>query len=96
VPRNIWLLGAVSFLDEFQLVVATDVLFQQEFSNEQRATLGSVASLLGSAAFAVVSIGMGWVADQIGVINTLLGAQLFLVMPLFFYWLIFRRGSPGT
>ena len=74
-------------------VVATDVLSQQEFTDEQRATLGSMASLLGSLGFGVASIGVGWAADQLGAAAALLLVQVVMLTPLFFYWRIFRGES---
>lgn len=71
--------------------VATDTLIQKEFTHEQRATLGSINSLIASLAFAVVSVTIGLFADRIGVINILLIIHLVLFLPLWFYWKIFKH-----
>ncbi|MCL1902514.1 MAG: hypothetical protein FWG18_02700, partial [Alphaproteobacteria bacterium] len=42
---------------------AQTAVMQQEFSDHQRATMGSVVSLFGSLLFAVGSVFIGWVAD---------------------------------
>ena len=45
-------------------MVARDKLLQSEFADEQRATMGSVASFMGSLFYAVMAFGIGAVSDR--------------------------------
>ena len=47
--------------------VASDHLMQKEFTDEQRATMASVASFITSIVFAIVALGIGAVSDRFGV-----------------------------
>ncbi len=47
-------------------IVANSTLMQQEFTSEQRATLGSITSVIGSVLAAVASVALGLLADQFG------------------------------
>jgi MFS family permease len=71
--------------------VAEGALMQQEFTDKQRATLGSLGSLLGSLVFAVVAFSLGGIADHIGPQKTLIIVNTLLLTPLFFYWQIFKH-----
>ena len=71
--------------------VATSGLIQREFTNEQRATMGSLNSFVGSIAFAVFSVLLGALADRIGVIPALVFATLLGVVPMFLYWRALRQ-----
>ncbi|MBU1031742.1 MFS transporter [Patescibacteria group bacterium] len=71
--------------------VAKSTLLQKEFTNEQRATLGSINSLAGSLLFGVVSFLLGLFADILGPIKALLIIQLLLFLPLGIYWKIFHH-----
>jgi MFS family permease len=70
--------------------VAMGSLMQHEFTDEQRATMGSISAFAGSIVFAVFSTFLGAFADRFGVIAALVLATLiaFIRLPLFFY--IFR------
>ncbi len=60
-------------------------LLQQDFTDEQRATLGSVVSFAGSLVFVVAAIGAGMIADTWGptvALVTLLSIHL-LVIPIY-------------
>ncbi len=59
----IFLTGA-SFYGPF--MVARDKLLQAEFADEQRATMGSVASFTGSLFYAVMAVCIGAVSDHFG------------------------------
>jgi MFS family permease len=64
---------------------AKNHLLQQDFTDEQRATLGSVVSLAGSLMFVVAAIGAGVIADTWGplvALTTLLSIHL-LVIPIY-------------
>lgn len=47
--------------------VARDKLLQKEFSDKQRATMGSLASLTGSIMFAILSLIIGLIADNFSI-----------------------------
>jgi MFS family permease len=49
-------------------------LLQEHFSEEQRATMGSLVSLMGSLAYAVVAVGIGMIGDSAGPAAALLTA----------------------
>jgi MFS family permease len=66
--------------------VAGDSLQQQEFSDEQRATMESFVSLGGSLCLAAASVLLGSVADRWGVVAALFLVQLISLANNFFYW----------
>lgn len=73
--------------------VATNTLLQKEFSDTQRATMGSINSFFGSMAFAVCSIVLGSFADRFGVIPALITIHILLISPLFFYKKVFSQSN---
>ncbi len=82
--------------------VAKGSLIQREFTDEQRATLGSLNSLAGSLTFAVCSFLLGALADRIGVIPALVAATLLATVPMVLYWQVLRprkserQATPGA
>ena len=70
---------------------AKETLLQREFSSSQRATMGSLNSLFGSLAFAIVSFGLGLFADKLGPIKALLIIQVCMVIVVGIYWNLFKR-----
>ncbi len=48
-------------------IVARDHLLQKEFTDEQRATMGSVASFAGSIVYAIAAFCIGVIADRFGI-----------------------------
>jgi MFS family permease len=68
-------------------------MMQREFTDAQRSTMGSLTAFGGSLFFAVMSVALGWLADTIGIREALIVVNLFLFMPLIFFWLAFRRDS---
>lgn len=70
-------------------IVAENTLLQKEFTQKQRATMGSLNSLIGSIAFGIFSVFFGFLGDKIGVRNSLLIAAIILIFPLFIYRKIF-------
>ena len=71
--------------------VASDHLLQQEFTDEQRATMGSLASSVTSLVFAAAAVTIGAVSDRYGVIAGLaLGVGL-NVLSLPIYLSAFRK-----
>lgn len=70
--------------------VASNTLLQREFTDQQRATMASINSFLGSVFFAIFGVAFGLFADKVGPALALLVAQLFLLPKIVFYWTIFR------
>jgi len=70
--------------------VAKSTLFQKEFSNEQRATMGSLNSLAGSLFFGIISLSIGLVADKISPAIALFSANIILLISLWLYWKIYK------
>jgi len=70
---------------------AKENLLQKEFTPAQRATMGSLNSLLGSIAFAIVSLALGLFADKLGPIKALLIIQICMVVIVGIYWKLFKR-----
>lgn len=70
--------------------VASNTLLQREFTDQQRATMASINSFLGSLLFAVFGAIFGIFADRVGPAISLLIAQIFLLPTIFIYWLVFR------
>lgn len=71
--------------------VAQENLLQQEFTEAQRATMGSLNSLGGSLLFAVFSLGLGLVADSLSPVKGLLLFQILSLVPLYLYIRLYRR-----
>lgn len=65
--------------------VASNSLLQKDFSNEQRATMGSVVSLGGNLFFALSAFVIGMVADRWGVVAAIILVQIILLSLLFVY-----------
>jgi MFS family permease len=73
--------------------VAKSSLIQHEFSDEQRATMGSLTSFGGSIAFSIFSFLLGGLADRIGVIPALIVASLLSIIPMTLYFKVLRPTS---
>lgn len=73
--------------------VSMSGLLQKEYSSHQRSTMGSLNSLFGSVAFAFVSFGLGFFADQVGPAKALLSLQVLASISLFLIWKLFRRNK---
>lgn len=71
--------------------VATNSLLQKEFTEKQRATMGSLASFAGSIGFGIAAVLLGFLADKIGARWTLIIANILLFTPLFFYRKVFTH-----
>ncbi len=72
-------------------IVSMNSLVQREFSDEQRATMGSLNSLVGSVILAGFSFLLGALADWIGVIPALVLSALLSFLPMLLYWKVLRR-----
>lgn len=73
--------------------VSMSELLQKEYSSQQRSTMGSLNSLFESLAFALVSFGLGFFADQIGPAKALLSLQILAGVSLFLIWKLFRKNK---
>ncbi len=73
-------------------------LLQREFSDEQRATMGSLNSFAGSIGFGICSLLLGALADRLGVTAALIIAAALMVIPigLFGHVLRPRTLTPNT
>jgi len=69
--------------------VAKSSLMQKEFSDKQRATMGSLNSLGGSLVFAGYSFMLGLFADKIGPAKALVITQVLSLLLVYFYWKAF-------
>ena len=71
--------------------VAKNSLMQKEFSNDQRATMGSLNSFAGSIFFGLISLLLGFVADELSPGYAIFILQLFQIGNLFIYWKLFKH-----
>lgn len=72
---------------------AKNGLMQREFSNKQRATMGSMVSLAGSLCFSVVSILLGLIADISTPIHAMLFALSSNIVVIWIYTMLFKKGN---
>ncbi len=75
--------------------VALGSLLQKEFTQAQRATMGSIYTLAGNLAFGVFSVILGVLADWYGARTALIITNVVLFAPLFFYRKIFLHEQEG-
>ncbi|PJE62461.1 hypothetical protein COU88_04880 [Candidatus Roizmanbacteria bacterium CG10_big_fil_rev_8_21_14_0_10_39_6] len=73
--------------------VANSKLMQKEFTNEQRATLGSINSFMGNLAFGVFAVILGILADKLGPTKALLIAYIFSLPTVFINWTLFKNNK---
>ena len=71
--------------------VAESSLMQKEFTDKQRATMGSLDSIVVSLGFAIGSIAIGFLADIFGPAKTLLLAQILLLPGFLLYRKMFSH-----
>lgn len=69
--------------------VALGSLLQKEFSQKQRATMGSINSLFGNIVFGACSVLVGILADRTDARMALIVVNILLLAPLIFYRKIF-------
>lgn len=70
--------------------VALRTLMQKEFTDKQRATMGSLNSLLSNILFAIFAYGLGTLADQLGPSNGLLVLNILMLLVVVLYWKAFK------
>ena len=73
--------------------IAQQTLLQREFTDRERATMGSLASLLGSALYALVALGAGLVADRWGIVAALLAIQAVVLTALPLAWWVHKMSA---
>lgn len=78
------------------ITVADSTLQQKEFSNKQRATMGSVISFGHSLGTAVMTLLIGYLGDVYGPVKALLIMQIPQTFPLFIYWRLWRGKGYNT
>lgn len=71
--------------------VSKNTLMQREFTNEQRATMSSLNSLLSSVGFALTSVLVGLFADYTTPQVALLTLAIISVPIVFVYWQLFKE-----
>lgn len=71
--------------------VAKTSLLQKEFTDQQRATMGSLSSLGGSLLFGIFAFLLGSYADWVGARWAVVTGCVLLLFPLNLYWYVFRR-----
>jgi len=84
----IFLSGALFF---GAYTVASDQMMQQEFTDEQRATMGSVVSFVGSLVFAIAALCFGLISDNFGLIPAMIFGMFASVSALPVYIRLFRK-----
>ena len=76
--------------------VAKSSLMQQEFSDKQRATMGSLNSFVGSLFFAVFAISLGFVADKTSPRIALISVTMVQFITIWIYWQISKLESQRS
>ena len=85
VTSAIAMTGATALMHGVQ-DVATEDLLQQKYTKDQRATMGSIVGLGGSMVYATLAIAVGFLADSIGLLPTMLVLQVVLLIPILFFY----------
>ncbi len=67
------------------VTVARENLLQKEFTEDQRATMGSLNSFATSIFFAIFSLAIGFFADKIGGVRALIMINIVQFIPIFLY-----------
>jgi hypothetical protein len=71
--------------------VAKNSLMQREFTNHQRATMSSLNALLSNVSFAIMTVLVGYFADQTTPQIALLGLTIIAIPIVGIYWNIFHN-----
>lgn len=71
--------------------VAKEHVLQQEFSDQQRATMGSLAQFCGSLVGVFAAMGLGVVADMTSPAVTFFCAMILRLPVIGLYWVLFQR-----
>jgi len=73
--------------------VSENSLMQKEFTQRQRATMGSLNSFAGSILFGVIAYVLGLAADSFSPAQALFALHLVRIPTIGLYWLLFRNNS---
>lgn len=73
--------------------VANSKIMQKEFTDEQRATLGSINSFMGNLAFGFFAVILGIFADKFGPAKALFFAYIFSLPTLLINWTLFKNNK---
>ena len=73
--------------------VANSKLMQKEFTDDQRATLGSITSFLGNLAFGMFAVILGMLADAFGPTKALLIAYLLYSPTVLLNWVLYKENK---
>lgn len=76
--------------------VAEKTLMQYEFTDHQRATMGSLNSFGGSLGYALMSLVLGGLADVFGPAKALLVLTIIGLPTIYLYWILFRNDRKIT
>jgi MFS family permease len=71
-------------------VVANSTILQNEFTNEQRATMTSINSFVGNILYSISAVLLGISADHFGVAKSLLVVQILMLSILIIYYKLLR------
>lgn len=71
--------------------IASKTLLHKEFTNKQRATMGSLNALAGNLFFALFAFGIGLIADAVGPIKALLLGEILMISVVLIYWNLFKK-----
>lgn len=71
--------------------VSSSTLFQEKFTHQQRATMGSLNSLAGSIFFGIFAYFFGGFADTYGPAAAILLANILVIPKAVLYWLAYRK-----
>ncbi len=74
-------------------VVAKSTILQNEFNNEQRATMTSINSFMGNILYSISAIILGICADRFGVAKSLLVVQLLMLSILIIYYILYKQNK---
>lgn len=75
--------------------VANSKLMQKEFTDDQRATLGSINSFMGNITFGIFAVVLGILADRFGPTKALLFAYLSYLPSLGINWILYKDNKNG-
>ncbi len=73
--------------------VSKSSLLQKEFTNKQRATMGSLDSLLENIFFGIVAVSLGLLADKLTPTKALLISQVLLLPTIWLYWKLYKSNK---
>lgn len=76
--------------------IAEEEIEQKYYSDEYRATMGSIKSLFESILFSIIAILVGVVADRTSIAFTFIVFQLVKIVPIYIYLRIFRDMNNKT